>query len=733
MRHFRQTALFALGLAALLGASQTTLAQNEAGQIQPPDVGKDKHRHGRLDSILNDVVVAYERSLGAALKKESAAAGKAATRAVSQKAASRIAARRAPMSEGASVAVTLRIDDASKIEAVTRFLRDNGGDPRNVGEDYIEAYVPVTLLVEASKQPGVFRVQVIIPPQPKRGPITSQGVQAHGASLWHALGVTGRGVKVGVIDGGFSGFRGLMGSELPASVAARCYSSMGRPTESLSNCENGGEKHGAAVAEALLDIAPDVSLYIADPESKGDLAKTVEWMAEQGVQVINYSVGWEWDGPGDGTSPYRESPLKTVDAAVGKGIVWVNAAGNEGLSAWSGFFQDSDGDGVHEFHENYERNCFTVMRAEKIQIQLRWEGQWRADAPLADLDLYLYKPYEVGLGADLVAASEEFQNDIDAEQSGTRNPSEHLLHNANYGESFCAQIERYVGYGFRTPDPGWIQLIVLTSEELDFPTFGSIGNPAESVNPGMLAVGAARWRDTWRDITTIEDYSSRGPTPDGRIKPDIVGVDKAHSSSLQTSENPSGLFQGTSQASPHVSGLAALVRHAYPRYDPKKVADYLKSNAEPRGILDPYSNRLVHPNNVWGYGLARLPPIDVGYGEAIQSDDGSRRVPLSRYFPTANIFTTYTAASSNPDLLAVSIRQGVLVASPAQDSEGQATITITATFRDGLQATVRIAVTVERALMRSSFLSGWRIGLLELPVSTTTPSAKPFKDASAEK
>ena len=728
MRHFRQTALFALGLAALLGESQTTLAQIEAGQIPPPDVGKDKHRHGRLDSILNDVVAAYERNLDAALKKESAAAGKAAARALSQKAASRMAARRAPLSEGESVAVTLRIEDASKIKAVTRFLRDNGGDPRNVGEDYIEAYVPVTLLVEASKQPGVFRVQAIVPPQPKRGPITSQGVQAHGASLWHALGVTGKDVKVGVIDTGFSGFRGLMGSELPASVAARCYISMGEPTSDLSNCENEGDVHGTAVAEALLDIAPDVSLYIADPESKGDLAKTVDWMAEQGVQVINYSASWPWDGPGDGTSPYRESPLKTVDAAVGKGVVWVNAAGNEGQSAWSGFFQDSDGDGVHEFHGNYEWNCFTVMRAEKIQLQLRWEGQWKADAPLADLDLYLYRLYENGLGADLVEESEEFQNDIDAEQSGTRNPSEHLLHNANYGESFCAQIERYVGYGFRTPDPGWIQLIVLTSEELQFPTFGSIGNPAESANPGMLAVGAA----PWSDITTIEGYSSRGPTPDNRIKPDIVGVDMAHSLSYQTLD-PSGAFPGTSQASPHVAGLAALVRDAYPRYSPRQVADYLKFNAEPRRILDLYYNRHLYRNNVWGYGLARLPPITVGYREAIQSDDGSRRVPLSRYFPTANVFTTYTAASSNPELLAVSIRQGVLVASPAQDGEGQATITITATFRDGLRATVRIAMTVERALMRSSFLSGWRIGLLELPVSTTTPSAKPFKDASTEK
>ena len=50
------------------------------------------------------------------------------------------------------------------VEDIITFLEDNGGDPRNVGEDYIEAYVPVGLLGELSGQPGVLRVREIIPP-----------------------------------------------------------------------------------------------------------------------------------------------------------------------------------------------------------------------------------------------------------------------------------------------------------------------------------------------------------------------------------------------------------------------------------------------------------------------------------------------------------------------------------------------------------------------------------------
>ena len=70
--------------------------------------------------------------------------------------------------------------------------------------------------------------------------------------------------------------------------------------------------------------------------------------------------------------------------------------------------------------------------------------------------------------------------------------------------------------------PDWIQLTVLGVGSIEHYTEnGSITNPAESANPGMLAVGAAPWYDPH----TIAPYSSRGPTPDGRVKPGIVGAD----------------------------------------------------------------------------------------------------------------------------------------------------------------------------------------------------------------
>ena len=67
---------------------------------------------------------------------------------------------------GESVAVT--IDLSGNVDEVVAFLEENGGDPRNVGEDYIESYVPVPMLGPVSERPGVIRVREIIPPAPGR-------------------------------------------------------------------------------------------------------------------------------------------------------------------------------------------------------------------------------------------------------------------------------------------------------------------------------------------------------------------------------------------------------------------------------------------------------------------------------------------------------------------------------------------------------------------------------------
>ena len=320
------------------------------------------------------------------------------------------AASTSPVHSGESVAVTIYL--SGNVDEVVSFLEDNGGDPRNVGEDYIEAYVPVTLLGPVSEQPGVIRVREIVPPQPVQTTqrITGHGPAVHGSPAWNQAGYSGQGVKVGVIDIGFRGLTSLMGTELPATVHARCYTDIGEFTANLADCEAPepvpdttipecrdavqpeASDHGTIVAESLLDIAPGVELYISQPGSRADLQDASEWMASQGVSVINYSVGWFFDGPGDGTSPSSVSPLKTVDQSVERGVVWVNSAGNSGQRAWFGDYSNPDGDRAISFGgQNDEVMDIPVRACRTYTVQLRWEDTWEGAS--TDLNLYLYNKY----------------------------------------------------------------------------------------------------------------------------------------------------------------------------------------------------------------------------------------------------------------------------------------------------------------------------------------------------
>ena len=175
------------------------------------------------------------------------------------------------------VLVTFYIDP-DYVGDVREYLEENGVFVRHVGEDYIEAHVPPGLLGAASERPGVLRVDTVIPAQrtQTRENVASQGVGLHGAEAWHDAGYRGNSVRVGIIDSGFEGFSRLQGRELPGNVTARCYFEGPRaPSSRLEHCEVDSD-HGTAVAETLIDVAPAVDLYIANPYSLGDLRDAVD-------------------------------------------------------------------------------------------------------------------------------------------------------------------------------------------------------------------------------------------------------------------------------------------------------------------------------------------------------------------------------------------------------------------------------------------------------------------------
>ena len=560
-------------------APERASAQQEDAQIQVdlPPIDKEPPLYPNLDSNLNQLV---EDS--AVVQKRTSTDDNTTSEATDP------------------VLVTFYVEP-NHIDAMHEYLDSNDIFIRNAGEDYIEAHVPPALLPAASTQPGVLRVDTVIPPQPNqvRERVISQGVGLHGAEAWHNAGYQGGNVKVGVIDGGFEGFSQLQGNELPNNVTARCYfDGPQTPSSRLTDCEVEGA-HGTAVAETVVDVAPDIELYISNPHSLGDLRNAVDWMVEQGVTVINVSLGYPYDGPGDGTSPSSNSPLKTIDVAASNGIVWVNSAGNNARTVWHGTFRDPNNTGIHHWTDQDVGNTFVLREGETMAVFMRWDDDW--GQANCDLDLYMFDSRK---GPDekypLVGRDITLQDGTPGSNPFASLVSKDEISASQAGVYFLVITKEETC----TDDPAWVQLTAWIDGDLQYHSTGHhMGNPEESRNQGMLAVGATHY---W-NISTIAAYSSRGPTIDGRTKPDITGIACGRSTVYLPVADDGGQcwFRGTSQAAPHVAGMATLIQQRFPHYSPTETVRYLQRHASDRGMAG--------ADNTWGHGLATLPsPEAVG-------------------------------------------------------------------------------------------------------------------------
>ncbi|MBM3278348.1 MAG: S8 family serine peptidase [Candidatus Handelsmanbacteria bacterium] len=110
--------------------------------------------------------------------------------------------------------------------------------------------------------------------------------------------------------------------------------------------------------------------------------------------------------------------------------------------------------------------------------------------------------------------------------------------------------------------------------------------PADA--PGVIAVGAV-------DLDgVLAGFSSRGPTADGRIKPDVVAPGEGVVTVAVRGAEYLRL-SGTSFAAPLVSGVCALLRQAQPSWGPGQVQEALRRSAEDLGEAG--------PDTLYGWGL----------------------------------------------------------------------------------------------------------------------------------
>jgi subtilisin family serine protease len=377
-------------------------------------------------------------------------------------------------------------------------------------------------------------------PFPLHRRVVTEGVDKMGVGpLQNLTPFRAEGVHVCIFDIGFENHEQLLGTELPSDFQVYTVRDDGVRDDGV---------HGTACAEIVHDVAPDARLSGLASMYVTDIFPAYDWFVENDVDVISASIG-HYYSPGDGTG-YEDEVAKALKT---RNIVYVTSAGNEGNDHYAATFNDPDGDGWHNFSGQDEILSFYVPAYTPVQNILRWDdwGTWNPDTlqwagATQDYDLYLF--IQTPSTGEWVRYDEFSSLN---RQPGYKMPMETITGvYAPYGANWGLGIRKH--QASRNP---FFNLFVLVHTTMEYQTpAGSIGIPADS--PNIVAVGAS-------DVMTDElhNYSSRGPTLDGRVKPDVTAPSGVSCSS-QT-YGPRG-FYGTSASCPHMAGLIALFRSKTP-------------------------------------------------------------------------------------------------------------------------------------------------------------------------
>jgi subtilisin family serine protease len=469
----------------------------------------------------------------------------------------------------------------------------------------VQAYVPIRSLRALADRAAVSYVAP--PTVPIADALTDEAVVATNASVWQEAGVTGSGVKVGIIDLGFAGYTTAQtNGDLPASLTTQdyCGGTMGSP-----------EPHGTAVAGIVYKMAPGAQFYLICVNSTVTLGNAKDYALAQGITIVNFSAGVFNAGRGDGSGSVG-SPDAIVADARAHGILWVNSAGNSGQRHWSGSFIDPNGNLWHDFASGDELDDIAIVAGSGTCVFLKWDS-WPTTTQ--DFDLYLFKLTDL---LNPVARSENFQ-------TGSQPPTEALCYTNTTGisQTFGIAIRRFAATALPRFD-----LFVDSGAPQYVVSAGSITEPASS--PSAMAVGAICF-----STNAMEPYTSQGPTIDGRIKPDIAGQDATSSpvygagGCAGPGGSGSGGFTGTSASAPHVAGAAALVSQANPGFTPTQIQSFLEGRAVDLGVAakdNQYGSGKLWLGNAPSLATLAASPSSVAAGTDVTATWAGIATPTSK-------------------------------------------------------------------------------------------------------
>jgi minor extracellular serine protease Vpr len=465
-----------------------------------------------------------------------------------------------------------------------------------------------------------------------------------GADVFHAAtGDNGDGVKIGVVDDGIDNtnpFLSGTGFTPPAGfpkgqtkytngkiIVARAYPGPGSGKQGKLALDRNSSFHGTHVSGiaagdvgtcapigddhpatcGLSGIAPraflgnyrvfNVPSPVGHIAESPEIAEAFEQTVKDGMDVLNFSGG------GPMTEPLNDVLLATTNNVAAAGVVPVLAAGNDrddfgfGTAGSPADAADAISVAAVSNSQVYAPSlvAYDSTGKEILHVPIQSRGQTPAAWAVANQQL-------VDVGSIIGRNGQPVDRHLcgsASDPNGSENPLP-----ANSLSGAVALVSRgtcsFDSKAGRAQAAGATGIVIVDNRfgeanpipvELQIPNGMVADIDGAALRAAMGTTGRVQIRvgRTYDDIATgrsgiVTSFSSAGPTAFGHLlKPDVAapGGQILSSTLPETAGSPFAVFDGTSMASPHVAGAAALLVQRHPAWSAQQVKSALMSTGGP--------------------------------------------------------------------------------------------------------------------------------------------------------
>ncbi|KPB05834.1 peptidase S8 [Bacillus sp. CHD6a] len=421
------------------------------------------------------------------------------------------------------------------------------------------------------------------------------------------LGYTGEGVTVAVIDTGVDYTHPDLAPNFDEYLGWDFVDNDADPQETPKGDPRGAETtHGTHVAGTVAangtikGVAPDATLLayrVLGPGGSGsteNVVAAIERAVQDGADVMNLSLGNSLNAPDWATSI-------ALDQAMADGVVAVTSNGNAGPNNWTvgspGTSREAISVGATQLPYNvYNSSIFT---SEGVTYPTSKVMGFSSDEALTALNGQTLEFVDAGLGTPA-----DFENiDVEGKIALISRGAIAFVEKANAAKAAGA-VGAIIYNNVAGEIPFYIPGMAVPTIKLDNVDGAKILQ--ELANGNNEVTLGIEFAETIGE--TMAGFSSRGPVVDTwMIKPDVSapGVDIVSTVPTHNPEDPHGYGskQGTSMASPHVAGAAAVILEANPEWGVYEVKSALMNTAEK--LIDPATGE-EYAHNSQGAGSIRV-------------------------------------------------------------------------------------------------------------------------------